>query len=142
MNKRLSNKWLHYGLLGSFYVLAAATFLVHGAMHALPGQRGQADATASHCQVEGKTIFLNIYKDSLSPANITARRCDRLEVINRDSRPRRPIFGEHHDHADYLGFIERTLGPGESSGILLTETGHYLLHDHFKAELISTLVIE
>lgn len=131
MSNKLSNKWLHYGMLSFFYATAAATFLSHGVMHALPALRGEKPAVTTHCEAIGQSIQVSIERDTFVPAAVQANQCDRLEIINRDSRTHQPIFGEHQRHEPYPGFQDRALEPGSRSNSILTQTGQYELHDHY-----------
>lgn len=88
-------------------------------------------AYPASCKTVGTVHAVTIRNDKPSQAHITAHRCDRLKIINEDSKPREMAFGKHDDHIPYDGITERVLKQKESFSVILDKSGDYLVHDHF-----------
>lgn len=106
-----------------FGVSAAAKFYLGGAE--------QRSAAAVCGERRGVRHTVIISDSQLSRADISARVCDELIVINKDDAQRRLAFGTHDHHVAYDGADGRLVGQGGTLSLVLTEKGEFSFHDHF-----------
>jgi cytochrome o ubiquinol oxidase operon protein cyoD len=83
------------------------------------------------CQGNKDSHTVTIKDGVVSPAYVTAHRCDTLTIINADDRVRDIAFGTHPKHESYGGESEVVLRNGKSETITLNQLGEFLFHDHF-----------
>lgn len=98
------------------------------------------DASAL-CVGSARRYVVTIQNDTVTPARTQASRCDKLMIVNRDSKTREIAFGVHDRHVAYGGVFERVLRKGESFTFELKQTGEYLFHDHFQDEVAGTFIV-
>ena len=93
------------------------------------------------CLQAGQVHQAVIRGDKLLPQTLTAKKCDRLTITNRDAITREIGFGEHDHHTPYDGVSERILKKGESLTITLNKTGEFHYHDHFHDEVAGSFTV-
>lgn len=118
------------------YIIAAtivAGVLVFGVAIIL--QQNNSSANAPCATVDGKTHEVVIRNSTVSPADLTAKRCDKLVIINRDTITRVMAFGDHDRHVAYDGIEEQKLAKGQSLTVTLDRVGSFHFHDHLHDEV-------
>ncbi len=118
------------------YVIAA--FVVAGVLGfgvAVLVQQNTKTATTPCTTLEGKRHEFVIANNIVSPARLTATRCDTLTVTNRDKVERIIAFGNHDHHVAYDGIEEQKLAKGQSLTVTLDRVGSFHFHDHLHDEV-------
>ena len=145
---RKTNPLLHYGILGTIYLVGILTLAGHTALHAITQPAHTHDAKASlheqdYCQdTPDQSHTVTFSSKGVVPASLTIKRCDEIVIVNNLDREIIPAVGSHTRHAIYPGFTETILAPGEKYTFQATSTGTYPLHDHENDSLAATLTIE
>jgi hypothetical protein len=133
---RLTNPFLHYGILFLIYGVGLVTLLSHGISHAAHSHGNDAKDTSQSvftapCPSNASQSFkLKFTRRGAVPAEISAHRCDSITVINDTPEYLIAAFGPHEHHQHYPGFEERKLSKGQSYSFRLAESGTFTLHDH------------
>jgi plastocyanin len=102
---------------------------------------GGSEATSENCTTKHKNHVAVIKNNKVTPAHITAPRCDTLTIVNEDGRGRLIAFGVHDNHVPYDGVAQRALSHGEQFTVTLVKTGDYLFHDHEEEEVGGTFTV-
>lgn len=144
---RLSNPLLHYGLLTLMYGVAVLTLLSHIVLHSghthadVSIDSAPAVAIVDCIGTPVQTHKLTVTDKAIVPNNVTAQRCDQLEIINQTTDPFIAALGPHEHHTKYPGFHETVLQHGQTYSFRLSEAGTFPLHDHDNDSLRATLVV-
>jgi plastocyanin len=93
------------------------------------------------CSGAHPTYGVTIRKNTVRPAHVTARRCDKLTITNYDDVLREMAFGDHEHHQLYDGIFEQNLALNQSFTITLNKTGTYRFHDHFQDSVSGTFTV-
>lgn len=121
--------------------LAAVTVGVSAAARFYLGGAEQRSATACSGR-HGATHTVAISQGQLSHADVSARLCDELVIINKDSTRRRLAFGAHSHHTDYDGADGRLIGQDETLTLVLSKRGEFSFHDHFDDSVHGHFTVE
>ncbi|MEP7204715.1 MAG: hypothetical protein ABI716_00800 [Candidatus Saccharibacteria bacterium] len=92
-------------------------------------------ASAETCGSSGQIYQVVFQHNHASPENTYAKKCDRIQFVNRDSVTRNISFGPHEQHVAYDGVLEKLLRQNQSFTITLNNAGLYPFHDHFHDEV-------
>lgn len=115
--------------------LAASACLVYFFVQTVAsGYLEEDEQAAQLCSTAGQTHKVEIKDSEAAPKQVDARLCDKLTIINLDSKDRKVSFGVHDRHISYDGITEQILRQGQSLTITLNQTGSYVYHDHFQEE--------
>lgn len=133
-NATATRDWKLYG------AYALVVLVVVGGIGAAVFFGKSGNAAATNC-TGGARRTLQLQDDAFSQTSLTVKKCDKIVIQDKDKLSYDLNFGEHEAHISYPGYTPKTLLPGESVTITATETGDYLLHDHFRdnAELHLTV---
>lgn len=135
------NKKLRIGLL-VIICLTLAGGIVYGSAKLSTKLTEKHYNPESGCDETKATIHTAVIEnDYITPASITAKRCDKLTIINKDDKIRIIAFGMHNQHVAYDGVTERPLLQGKSFTITLDTAGNYLFHDHRQEEVKATFTV-
>jgi len=93
------------------------------------------------CSAHSKDHRVVIQNDKLSPAHLSAPKCDTLTIVNQDDEARLMAFGVHDAHMAYDGVTDRVLGRGQSFTVTLVKTGNFRFHDHEHDEVAGTFTV-
>jgi len=85
---------------------------------------------------------IEIKNDDFIPNEVTAKVCDQLRFVNRDSVIHEPALGQHPSHLSYPGFEERGLAEGDSNQFVLSLPGKFSIHDHLNEEVQGVLLVK
>lgn len=130
-------------LLALIVLLPLAAVIIIGGLVYFTGQAKESKTTGAPCPAgQHATHTAIIQGNQVKPLNITAKRCDRLVIINNDDTNRLIAFGVHNNHVAYDGVEERLVSTGKSLQITLNQTGDFLFHDHFDESVKGTFSVE
>lgn len=93
------------------------------------------------CTRQGEAHLVAISDDVPSPVSTTAKLCDTLTILNKDTKIRLMAFGSHGDHQPYDGITEQVLAENQSFTIVLNRPGTYLFHDHNDVTVSGTFTV-
>lgn len=140
--------------IGLILIVVGASLVIINNLHSNMSVRDQKVKLIndeSIYQVNGKltgachTTLLNhqvIFKNgSVSPRQITAKKCDTLTFVNEDSYNHPVTFGTHPAHNSYGGESELDVRPGKTKTITLSETGGFNFHDHRRPDLTGSFLV-
>lgn len=143
--KKLANRWLHYGILVLIYGVGAATLFTHTVLHALT-ERQATQVIVTPCSsssvTAGKTVRLTLGDSGVQPQTLATNRCDTLDIANMSTAVRFPVIGRQSHQAQYPGVTATTIQPSGHEMVVLTQTGTYLVRDHFDDSAQATIVIK
>lgn len=94
------------------------------------------------CKTTGAKHLVVISGGDIQPKHIDAKRCDTMQIINRDDITREIGFGNHDHHVAYDGVREQIVGKDESVKVTLDQVGEYHFHDHFHDEVAATFTVK
>ena len=134
-----ANPWRRYAL----FMVPAVAALVIAAVYIFTRPTATTDSSRADgpCSGQHRTIVVTIRNQAFNPSDIEAWRCDRLIIRNDDDRQHLPALGPHDHHADYPGFEETLLTPGQQTTTVLSQDGRFRLHDHLDDAIEAELVI-
>lgn len=139
--KPSNNKFFVY-LSGATLLLMLAIGAVILASQYAGKQLDKTTTTVEHCaNVTAANHVITIQDDKAMPAHITARQCDKLTVVNRDSIEREMAFGIHAAHTPYDGISEQSLNKDQSFTVNLLQSGSFRVHDHEHDEVQATFTV-
>ena len=128
---------LGFALISAVVTVLAGWFVITENLHA------SAEQTPSGgCPVIGQTHQAVIKNGTLTPTSITAKKCDKLTVTNKDGITRDIGFGNHDHHVPYDGVAERILAEGKSLTVTLNQIGKFHYHDHFHYEIAGSFTVQ
>lgn len=145
---RLTNPFLHYGILvlivGSGFLTLFSHALFHtGHNHEQTSSYAAQSAATEVCSGQPvHTYRLTFNSRTITPAHITAKRCDELTIINNNDDVVVAALGPHEHHIHYPGFTETPLSHGQTYSFRLSETGSFPLHDHDNDSLRASLIVK
>ena len=93
------------------------------------------------CWAPGPIHQLALVNDRFVPPLITIKRCDRLRIVNQDSREYYLAFGTHAKHIPYPGFSEQELDPNQYLDIAMIKGGDWVMHDHFRDNAVVKITV-
>lgn len=107
----------------------------------LAGQYSKKTEEAAECHITGKDHRIIFQNDQIKPKNIHTNLCDKLTIINEDSKLRLVAFGEHDEHKSYDGVSEKVLSRGQSLRLTMIRAGEFKFHDHFNEDLEAVFTV-
>jgi hypothetical protein len=90
------------------------------------------------CKTTGIKHLVVIENGAIKPTHIDGKRCDTMQIVNRDDIAREIGFGNHEHHVAYDGIREKVITKDQSIIVTLVQTGEYHFHDHFHDEIEAT----
>lgn len=102
----------------------------------------KSDVAKEDCRSTGLTHTVEIKNDRISPAQIDAKICDRLIIVNKDEKLRLMAFGVHDEHIYYSGITEKPLSKDQELAVTLEQRGAYLFHDHLQDEVTGQFSVQ
>lgn len=91
----------------------------------------QIENSRRRCEGKQQTAHtMRIKYNTVSPARVSAQRCDTLIITNLDEQTRLIAFGQQDKHISYNGTSETLLSRNQSITLTLGLSGDYVFHDH------------
>jgi plastocyanin len=133
----MDRKNIIVAMVAVFTLVAAGWFVVSKNLQNRTNAQPNMD-----CLRTGQVHAVVIRNDQMQPETVTAKKCDRLTITNRDDVTREIGFGQHDHHTPYDGVSERILKKGESLTITLNQIGEFHYHDHFHDEVAGNFIVK
>ena len=90
-----------------------------------------------------KTHKIEMTAAGFAPSNITIKKGEKVEFINRDSKPRWPASGMHPSHLVCRGFDAlKAIAPGETYSFSFNEAKACPMHDHLMPNFFGKITVE
>lgn len=93
------------------------------------------------CKTTGAKHLVIIENGAIAPTHIDGKRCDTMQIVNRDDITREIGFGNHEHHVAYDGISEKVITKDQSVTVTFVQTGEYRFHDHFHDEIAATFTV-
>src|SRR5260221_14778925 len=124
-------------------IMAVTGGVVYGVYFVANSYLGNRDGhvAAVACTKTYALHKVTIHDNVVQPLATNAKLCDKLTIINNDSRLRLMAFGHHDDHQPYDGVTQKVLDDGQSLTITLNQLGTYTFHDHIEDEVAGSFTV-
>jgi plastocyanin len=125
------NKLLVAGLIiGAIVIFALTAILL-----ILPANRFSSSSS-------GADVTVEMTADGFSRQEITIKRGQTIEWINRDQDFRWPASNVHPSHEKYPDFDPKEpIAPGQSWSFTFDQVGEWQFHDHLKPYFVGTVSV-
>ncbi len=122
-------QWASVALVVFIVVVAGGALMLglSGSQSAVSGCKSSSQPVTYGAVIQNNTV--TVYD------HVSAKRCDKLMITNKDNTAREIAFGLHSHHEAYDGVTERVLGKDDSFTVTLNQTGSFRWHDHLHDEI-------
>ena len=93
------------------------------------------------CRQSGHMHYVSIENSVVKPQHTAAKLCDKLTIVNNDTRVRFMAFGKHDNHHPYDGVVGKVLDKAQRFTVSLDKPGTYRFHDHLDNKAQGTFTV-